>query len=779
MGDRRRTIQSSHQPSGGGGGNVPSSIPRPSNASLRQSLAPTSTSSRQSLLPQQQQSMRGRQSIAPYPSSSQEFIGSSQSSQGGGVFSQGHGGPPPPPPSTISRNNNMYTSHSMGSMSVSRNQPTLMSSRSSFAQSGGGGGNTLNFDYVPPSERRVSTYHSSRRSTIGGNQQQQLPLGGPNSGGGPPLPPGGVLMTPGGAGAGISSSTLVRPSKDPREVRPRRAQERHAEEILNFLSTHQCPFSMSLQNLLGPTSNHFTQLFTFLTKLFDPSINFGSSSSSSTQTGKGSQGGQKMKFEDEVLQTLRTVQYPFTDSITKSHLQSIGSMQSWPNMLAMLHWLAVTIDAREIAFNSDPELQMPLPESQLPLLPFEEVTSHAWFHFLNKSYDKFIAGQDEEEWEIDLEELKTYQNQATEVQRGRIEDLRGEFQDLETEWNQLCQTQDPIIAFKTKQAEVERDIERLNNWRISIEKKNSSYLQNCKLLEQVISSSLEERDLKKTQQERLELQVKSQSLTPYEINSLNQERQNLMKSLQEVQKRYRLMTEKKMSLEVDLQVQLDQASKLCILYEEIATPLGILDGPVQVPGFGKDGEPVLFGQEINGASENPVPEGISTVVKPALQKLRQGTKEEINQLRQAQVNLEEEMTKLREILQEFGDVQTGLELELEAVDREKLDLNERFEREMHATGLELERLQQQVHAANSTADHALLQATHRYDQRVLERRSVKQQTEEIRAKNRQALEAAMDSFVTYKEHMSSGTQTMVALINEAEEDSQKLKQVSR
>ena len=32
-------------------------------------------------------------------------------------------------------------------------------------------------------------------------------------------------------------------------------------------------------------------------------------------------------------------------------------------------------------------------------------------------------------------------DQATEVQRGRIEDLRGEFQDLETEWNQLCQTQ--------------------------------------------------------------------------------------------------------------------------------------------------------------------------------------------------------------------------------------------------------------------------------------------------------------------------------------------------
>ncbi|GAA5969120.1 hypothetical protein JCM3765_002185 [Sporobolomyces pararoseus] len=755
MGDRRRTIQSSN--SGNNNNSVPSSIPRPSNL--------LGGASRQSLAPRQSIRTGGggaRQSIAPYSSSYEQPSSSQGSSQGGGVFSQGHGGPPLPPPMTASRNN--HTLLSSSSLSVNRNQPPLSSSRNSFAQTNPG--TLLNFDYVPPSERRVSTYHSNRRSTIGGvGGSMNQPL---------PAPPSGVPMTPGG---GISSSTLVRPSKDPREIRPRRVQERHAEEILNFLSTKQCPFSFNLTNLLGPTSSQFIQLFSFLTKLFDPSINFGQSTSSSTG-GKG--GTQKMKFEDEVLQTLKTVQYPFTDSITKSHLQSIGSMQSWPNMLAMLHWLAVTIDAREIAFNSDPELQMPLPESQLQLLPFEEVTSHAWFHFLNKSYDKFIGGKDEEEWEIDLEELKTYQNQATEVQRGRIEDLKGENEDLQREWNELCQNKDPIIAFKTKQAEVERDIERLTNWKISIEKKNQTYLSNCKILQGVISDSLiPERDSKKSQLDFLELQVKNQLLTPFEINSLNQERQNLMKSLQELQKRYRLITEKKMSLEIDLQVQLDKVSKLCLIYEEIATPLGILDGPVTIPGF-RDGEAVLFGQEINGASEtNPVPEGISTIVKPALQKLRQGTKEEINELRQAQVNLEEEMTRLRETLQEFGDVQTGLELELEAVDREKLDLNERFEREMQATGLELERLQQQVHAANSTADHALLQATHRYDQRVLERRSVKQQTEEIRAKNRQALEAAMDSFVTYKEHMSSGTQTMVALINEAEEDSQKLKHVSR
>lgn len=153
-------------------------------------------------------------------------------------------------------------------------------------------------------------------------------------------------MTPGG---GISSSTLSRPSKDPREVRPKRAQERHAEDILQFLSSHQCPFQLSLANLLGPTSSHFSQLFGFLTKLFDPSIHFGNQ--------PVVKGQQKIKFEDEVLNTLRMVQYPFTDSITKSHLQSIGSMQSWPNMLAMLHWLVMVIEVRlspPFPFSSSP-----------------------------------------------------------------------------------------------------------------------------------------------------------------------------------------------------------------------------------------------------------------------------------------------------------------------------------------------------------------------------------------------------------------------------------------
>ena len=148
MGDRRRTIQQPSQPP-----IVPSSIPRPSNASLRQSLAPSNN--RTSLLPPSTQARQStsRQSIAPY--STYDQGGGSQSQP----FSQGHGGiGGQQPPMTASRLGHMYTSqqHSnLGTMSVARNQHLLTSSRGSIAP------NQQNiYDYVPPS------YVSSLRCSV-------------------------------------------------------------------------------------------------------------------------------------------------------------------------------------------------------------------------------------------------------------------------------------------------------------------------------------------------------------------------------------------------------------------------------------------------------------------------------------------------------------------------------------------------------------------------------------------------------------------------------------
>lgn len=65
-----------------------------------------------------------------------------------------------------------------------------------------------------------------------------------------------------------------------------------------------------------------------------------------------------------------------------------------------------------MAFNSDPELQMPAPDFTMRSLTTDEVIPHAWFHFLQSAYDMFIAGEDDGMWEGEQEELRGYQGKT-------------------------------------------------------------------------------------------------------------------------------------------------------------------------------------------------------------------------------------------------------------------------------------------------------------------------------------------------------------------------------
>lgn len=80
-------------------------------------------------------------------------------------------------------------------------------------------------------------------------------------------------------------------------------------------------------------------------------------------------------------------------------------------------------------------------------------------------------------------------DQASAIQRGRIQDLSEEFEDLEREWEELNRTEDPMVAFTNKKEEVQRDIQRLNDYCVNMHKKNGGYVNTRKLLEQVIKES--------------------------------------------------------------------------------------------------------------------------------------------------------------------------------------------------------------------------------------------------------------------------------------------------
>ena len=312
----------------GAQGGVPSSIPRPPNT-LRHSLAPAAQG-RQSIAPGGGGAfggrVSGRASMAPgagagafADSQNSQAGGGHGASQGGSQFSQGHGGPPPQPsshlvaPMTASRAGNVYTSFG-ASQSAAKAHPTLRTSmaadyapprQATLSSSGHRAALTFPLDR---SERRTSTF---RRSTMANS----------------------VMATPGGH-IGVGASSRANAVKDPRDPRPRVVRDRLAQDIVDFCELRQ--HSVMIRELLQPTGTQFYNIFKYLVMQY-AGIKFGEML------------GPKGKPEDEVLAILRACQYPFADSISKSHLQAVGSAQSWPNMLAMLHWF---VEMMNVSFSS-------------------------------------------------------------------------------------------------------------------------------------------------------------------------------------------------------------------------------------------------------------------------------------------------------------------------------------------------------------------------------------------------------------------------------------------
>lgn len=150
-------------------------------------------------------------------------------------------------------------------------------------------------------------------------------------------------------------------------------------EVFEFLTERGYPDTLTPKTLAQPTGKDFANIFKFLYALFDPSV-------VSRWT---------KKFEDDVPVCLKQAGYPFVDSISKSHLQAVGNMHSWPNLVAMLHWLVTTVQTRERSFDVYNEVCI---DADAPArsdwLERPQARIEIWAEFLAKLYPKFLATED-------------------------------------------------------------------------------------------------------------------------------------------------------------------------------------------------------------------------------------------------------------------------------------------------------------------------------------------------------------------------------------------------
>ena len=217
-----------------------------------------------------------------------------------------------------------------------------------------------------------------------------------------------------GGSVNISRSTIIAETprrRDAQSVRCPDYQSQCAATIYNFLANHNYP-KINPNILIRPSSRTFQEIFKYIVEFISP-FNF-------------------TRFEDEVLQILRQLKYPFLSELNRSQMKAI-TPHSWPVLQSMLMWL---VELVENLNNVDGE---------------EDEFEKLYKDFTVKSYRKFMEGEDEDSTEKDEFYrnvdglLRNHQNtidrlrENEEILDGKIEalkfndnsDIRGRIEEME------------------------------------------------------------------------------------------------------------------------------------------------------------------------------------------------------------------------------------------------------------------------------------------------------------------------------------------------------------
>ena len=100
------------------------------------------------------------------------------------------------------------------------------------------------------------------------------------------------------------------------------------QDIVSWLQSTE--YDISMQTLANITGREYRNIFQYLYSMLDPGYPF----------------EPQARFEDEFIQALRCIRYPFVGQVDPKWLAAPASMHSWPSLLGVLHWLTAMCKVR-------------------------------------------------------------------------------------------------------------------------------------------------------------------------------------------------------------------------------------------------------------------------------------------------------------------------------------------------------------------------------------------------------------------------------------------------
>ncbi|OSD02863.1 hypothetical protein PYCCODRAFT_1444929 [Trametes coccinea BRFM310] len=474
-----------------------------------------------------------------------------------------------------------------------------------------------------------------------------------------------------------SSQTFA---KDARPLRDRSFQAKMRQDVATFLiSTGYEVAPQMLQNITG---KDFRAVFQHLILYLDPLWPF-----------KPDQ-----RFEEQFMQALRAMKYPYVGQIDIKWLPTPAAMHSWPALLGALHWLVELGRAREHYMDSrHPTLQDPT------LIPdeFDDIHHHLALAFDHNSraYEVFLQGQDVFPEEEKMLEERYAKKDARVF--ADLEQLRERLKEIQAEWEQLKKSAPPFEELKKDNGSLRRDAFKFEEILRRIEERKQKWTRLVQEEKTELEYNLANLEKMHAEEQRLSDIVKVQNLSPEEVLRMNTEHESLTRELESLKHKIAETSQVVVRLEVSLTRKVTDAEEALDQYTTLLSSLGLF------PPLPSPLEDVDLTIDLHSAASNP--QGLLTgadirrVVKPTLSRITEMKRTAHAEVESERIRVDDELDQLNLECETIEEEVLEVLNKTNALNDQADELREAVQQEALVSNAEASRLERDLAAARTAA----------------------------------------------------------------------------
>ena len=455
--------------------------------------------------------------------------------------------------------------------------------------------------------------------------------------------------------------------QDPRPLKDPAYKAKMIAEVTDYLLHNgfemDMQYTLNQNALKSPTQKDFSNIFAWLYQRLDPGYKF-------------------IKVENEVLQLMKNLKYPYGQNVSKSSLAAVGSQNAWPTFLGMLHWLM------ELAQVTDRCMSGELDDQAASEGNVDIAGEKIMFRYITKCYNAWL--QEDDDHEAFEQEMAGAFDERHSAYTDEAQMLEAENARLLAEVQELEAGGAPLETYKKEANTLSSDIEKFAAYIQKRQEKIDQYKDTNKAYKEQVTQLTQTFAELEYQKADLQTQVDAQGLTPADIDRMNSDREKLNRGLSQISTKLMEAQQKLTERETEAQSKLEALERAVSRYNSLAYSIGITPSsapnasgkefeliitPLADKSLGESGK-LLIDSQTGYPPTQLLNRDLRNDIKPSLTKLRQDIGVRIHEAQDNAMKTQEFIERITEALADRKDELETLNARLSAVSNEYQDLKE-------------------------------------------------------------------------------------------------------